>query len=265
MMERSLDESTEERLGRRLDEARRARTPIALLTAEVPDLTIDDGYRVSRSQLATRLAEGERIGGWKVGLMSAATRAQVGIDQPLLGYVLASTIHADGVELPAGEFIAPGAEAEVAFVMGKDLAGPGVSAAAAIAAIEGAIAALEIVDCRYPDYKFTGPDAAADNNCGAGAVLGNRLVPLRKLDLPLEGLVWEHGDRRVATATAAEVNETPLASVVWLANKIAQWGMGLRAGDVVLAGSIAKFIRLGAGESARARFTRLGTVSARLG
>jgi len=261
----TLDEKTVQRLGQRLDEARRTRKPIAPLTEETPGLTIDDGYRISRAQLAMRLVEKrERVAGWKVGLMSAATRAQVGIDQPLLGYVLASTIHADAVELPAADFIAPGAEAEVAFLMGRDLAGPGVSLGAAILAVEGAVAALEIVDCRYPDYKFRGPDAAADNNCGAGAVLGNRIVPLRELDLPLEGLVWEHGDRRVATATAAEVNGTPLASVVWLANKLGEWGLRLHAGDVVLAGSIAKFLRLGAGESARARFTRLGSVSVRV-
>jgi 2-keto-4-pentenoate hydratase len=259
---KTLDEPTVQHLGQRLDEARRTRKPIRPLTEELRELTISDGYRISRAQLASRAGEGERVGGWKVGLMRDATRAQVGIDQPLLGYVLASTIHADGAELPAGDFIAPGAEAEVAFLMGKDLAGPGVSLSTAILAIEGAIAALEIVDCRYPDYKFKGPDAAADNNCGAGAVLGNRVLPLRKLDLPLEGLIWEHGDLRVATATAAEVNGTPLASVVWLANKIAEWGLRLHAGDVVLAGSVTKFLRLNAGESARARFTNLGTVSA---
>lgn len=247
----------------RLERARETRRPIAALTSEAPGMTLEDGYQVQRALLRARTRAGERVVGWKVGLTSAAPRAQLGIDEPICGFVVASAVYPDGVAIETGRLIAPGAEAEIAFLMREELAGPGVTMNTALLAIEGVLPALEIVDSRYREWKFKGPDLAADNAAQAGIVVGGRTTALADLDLPLEGLVWEQNGQVVATATGAEVGGTPLTSVVWLANKLAEWGLSLHPGDIVLAGAVAKILRPRAGESVRARFTHLGCVSAR--
>lgn len=247
----------------RLQKARETATPVTPLSAEVGGLTMDDGYRVQRAQIEARTRSGERLAGWKVGLTSAAPRAELGIDEPIGGPIFASTIHPSGAAIDTARLIAAGAEAEIAFVMKDRLAGPGATLGTALLAIEGAFAALEIVDCRYREWKFKGPDAPADCGFGAGFVAASRVVPLADLDLPLEGLVWEQNGQIVATATGAEVGGTPLSSVVWLANKLAEWGMALQPGDVVSAGSLSRILRPRAGESVRATFTHLGSVTAR--
>lgn len=247
----------------RLDAARRTQKPIAALTEGARGMTLEDGYRIQRAQMRARVHAGERVVGWKVGLTSAAPRAQLGIDEPICGFVAASVVYADGAAIETGRLIAPGAEAEIAFLIRGELAGPGVTMNTALLAIEGALPALEIVDSRYREWKFKAPDLAADNAAQAGIVVGGRTMALADLDLPLEGLVWEQNGQVVATATGAEVSGTPLTSVVWLANKLAEWGLSLHPGDIVLAGAVAKILRPRAGESVRARFTHLGSVSAR--
>ncbi len=258
-----LDEATVQAFARRLEEARRTRRPIPPLTEEAPELSMADGYRVQRALLELRIGAGDRRAGWKVGLTSAAPRAQLGLTEPIAGQVLASAVYPDGAAIETGQLIAPGAEAEIAFLLGQELAGPGVSLAGALRAVEGAVPALEIVDCRYREWRFTGPDAAADNGLNAAIVVGTRPVPLADLDLAVEGLVWEHNGEVVATAAGAEVGGNPLTSVVWLANKLAEWGLTLRPGEIVLAGSLSKILRPRPGDTVRARFTRLGAGAAR--
>jgi 2-keto-4-pentenoate hydratase len=258
-----LDDATIQAFARRLEEARRTRRPIPPLTEEVPDLSVEDGYRVQRALIESRVHAGERVAGWKVGLTSAAPRAQLGLTEPIAGRVLASTVYPDGAAIDTGQLIAPGAEAEIAFLIGHELAGPGATLHGALLAVAGALPALEIVDCRYQEWRFRGPDGAADNGLHAGIVVGTRPMPLGDLDLGVEGLVWEQNGEIVATAAGAEVGGNPLTSVVWLANKLAAWGLALRPGEIVLAGSLSKILRPRPGDTVRARFTRLGSVAAR--
>jgi 2-keto-4-pentenoate hydratase len=153
-------------------------------------------------------------------------------------------------------------EAEIAFVMRRDLAGPGVTPAQALLAVEGALPALELIDFRFSGTP-SGTDLIADGVYANAIVLGVALSPLPGVDLALEGLVYEHNGAVVATNTAAEVLGNPLNSLTWLANNLGARGLGLRAGDVVMSGSISKLIRPGKGDSVRATYTRLGSVSAR--
>jgi 2-keto-4-pentenoate hydratase len=252
-----------EELAGRLATARERRAPVAALTAAHPALTVEDGYRIQRAQIEGRARAGDRVAGWKVGATTAAGRTQLGMDAPICGPIFASTVLPGGAAVETGGLIAPAAEAEIAFVMRARLAGPGVTVASAALAVEAAFAALEIVDSRYQDWRFTGPDAVADCSLSAALVVGPRLLPLRDLDLPLEGVVWELDGEVQGTATGAEVGGTPLWSVAWLANALAGRGLALEAGDVVSAGSLSKLLRPRAGQSVRATFTRLGAVAAR--
>jgi 2-keto-4-pentenoate hydratase len=149
-------------------------------------------------------------------------------------------------------------EAEVAFKMRTTLGGPGVTAASALPAVEGALAALEL-----PDFMFSGRPRAVDfvaNSVIANAiVLGTALTPLQGLDLAAEEVVCEDNGKIVGTYTAAGVMGNPLNALAWLANHLAGRGLLLKAGDIVMAGAIS-ILRPKAGDTVRASFAHLGSV-----
>jgi 2-keto-4-pentenoate hydratase len=153
-------------------------------------------------------------------------------------------------------------EAEVAFVMRTDLAGPGVTPPRALQAVEGAVPALELVDFRMSG-KLVASDLVADGVFGSAIVVGTMLTPVAHLDLALEGLVYELSGAIAATNTAAEVMGSPVNSLAWLANHLGARGLGLRAGDIVMSGSVSALLRPKAGDLVRATYTRLGSVSVR--
>src|SRR5882757_8902223 len=137
---------------RALYEARRTRVPIAPFTDEDPSLGMADGYAIQRELVPMLLADGDRIIGYKVGLTSKAMQTMIGVDSPDYGPVLASTVYRDGDDVPLNRFIQPKIEAEIVFVMGERLAGPGVTDDDARKAIGGAVAAMEIVDSRIENW-----------------------------------------------------------------------------------------------------------------
>jgi 2-keto-4-pentenoate hydratase len=208
------------------------------------------------------VARGERVIGWKAGFTNRATQEMFGTDQPVCGFLLGSGVYATGAEVPAGSFVGLAVEAEVALVMGRTLAGPGVTPPQALLAVEGAVPALELIDFRYAG-KLTAADAVADGVLARAVVLGAPLTDVTHLDLALEGLVYEVNGKIVATNTAAEVLGSPINSLAWIANHLGARGLALRVGDVIMTGSISIVLRPKAGDTVRARFTRLGMVSAR--
>ena len=225
-------------------------------------LTITQAYDVQDKVRQALVASGERVVGWKVGFTSRATQQAFATTEPAAAFLLGSGVYASGAEVPAGGFIGLAVEAEVALVMGRALAGPGVTPPQALLAVEGAVPALELIDFRYAG-KPTAIDAIADGVFAKAIVLGAPLTDVTHIDLALEGLVYELTGAVVATNTAAEVMGSPINSLAWLANHLGSRGLGLRAGDVVMTGSVSVLLRPKAGESVRARFTRLGSVSAR--
>jgi len=225
-------------------------------------LSREEAYRVQLGVLARYVAAGERQAGWKVGLTSKAMQAQQGVHEPVLGFLLSSGVFGSGDAVPVARFVAPGVEVEVAFLLKADLAGPGVTAASALLAVEGAMPSFELIDFRLSGTPRS-VDVIADGVYTNAIVLGRPLTPLAGIDLALEGVVFEQDGQIVATQTAAEVLGNPLVSLAWAANTLGRMGRGLRAGDIVLTGSISKVLRPVAGQSARASFTRLGSVSCR--
>jgi 2-keto-4-pentenoate hydratase len=247
----------------RLLEARSTRRAMAPLSEADSDLTIEQGYAIQDALRAELERRGERLIGWKLAFTSPAAQASLGVKEPAAGFLLSGQ-YAGGAEVSLGEFAGLGVEVEVAFRLRTKLVGPGVSAATATLAVEGAVAALEL-----PDFLFSGTPRAADfiaNSIHARAiVLGSPLTPLRGLDLAVEGVVYELNGEIVGTHTAAEVMGSPLNALAWLANHLETRGLSLKPGDVVISGSISKILRPKAGDTIRARFTRLGSVSVKVG
>lgn len=225
-------------------------------------LSLAEAYAVQDRLRETLVARGERVAGWKAAFTNAVMQQSYGTTEPVCAFLLASGVLGNGAAVAMSRFVSPVVEAEIAFVMRSDLAGPGVTPPRALRAIEGALPALELPDFRMTG-KLTGTDLVADGIFANAVVLGAGITPIANVDLALEGLVYELNGSIVATNTAAEVLGNPLHSVVWLANHLGGRGLGLAAGDIVMTGSISQLLRPKAGETVRATFTRLGSVSVR--
>lgn len=236
--------------------------PVALLTETLPDLTVDVAYAIQEAQIERRRAAGARLVGYKVGLTSAALRRRLGAGEPDYGHLLDDDVCAEPGPIETGRLFQPRVEPELAFVLGDQLVGPGVTEAAAACAVEAVVPALEIVDSRLAG-AVTLCDAIADNALLGGAVLGARSVPLGGIDLSGVGCRLALNGEVVETATGAAVLGSPLRAVVWLANALARRGAALERGHVVLSGAFTSPAPVGPGDVVEASFTGLGEVAAR--
>jgi 2-oxo-3-hexenedioate decarboxylase len=239
----------------RLAKARAGRAAVGSISAEIPEFDLATAYAVQR-QLR---AEAGPLAGWKLGVTSRAKQAQVGVHEPVRGFLAARDALDLGEPLPVAEHIQPRAEPEIVFVMGADLAGPAVTASAVLAATAGVAVGLEILDSRYRDYKFTMPDVVADNTSAGRFVVG-AAIPPSGLDLRLTGVLLELNGEVVATAAGAAALGHPAASVAWLVRSLAGENQGLRAGDIVLSGGLTAAVPVRAGDVVTATADRLGSV-----
>ncbi len=249
---------------RALYEARRTRQSIEPFTDADPDLGMADGYAVQQQLTAMLLAEGDRIAGYKVGLTSKPMQRMIGVDQPDYGPVLASTIYADGDAVPRGGFIQPKLEAEIAFMLGSALAGPGVSVLDARRAIAGMTAAVEIVDSRFADWRIKLADTIADLASNGAVAISSRIVPLDGQDPRLIGMVLTRQGELVDTAAGAAALGDPVKVVAWLANTLGEMGVAMEPGQLIMTGALHAAVPMQAGDVFRAEFDRLGPVTVRV-
>lgn len=262
-MTRTIDEATASALGERLYDAWRTRIPIPPLTAERPDLSPADAYAIQQVVVARRLAAGERIVGWKVGLTSKAMQDQLGVDQPDYGPILSGFMVPDGGTVEAASLIAPRVEAEIAFVLGAPLRGPGVSAVDVLRATEAVAPALEIIDSRIEAWRIRLADTIADLASSARVALGPYLTRPEGLDLRTIGVVLERRGEVVATGAGAAALGHPAAAVAWAANALGALGVTMDAGSIVMPGALHASVPAVAGDVFRARFDGLGAVTVR--
>lgn len=244
-----------------LYEARRTRVPIEPFTDSEPSLGMADGYAVQQELVRLLLADGDEIIGYKVGLTSKPMQKLIGVDSPDYGPVLASTRYADGGTVPLSAFIAPKVEAEIVFVLGAELRGPGVTTEQARAAIAGAVAGVEIVDSRIVDWRIKLADTVADLASNGALAVAEQVVPITDLDPRLIGMVLTRNGELVDTGAGAAALGDPVAVVAWLANVLGEHGIALLPGHLVMTGALHAAVPLAPGDVFRAEFDRLGTVS----
>jgi 2-oxopent-4-enoate hydratase len=241
--------------------AEATRQPISPLTVTYPDITIDDAYAIQAHNVERRVSQGAAVRGRKVGLTGIAMQRLLGVDEPDYGVLLADMFVEEGDAVETSALIAPRIEAEIAFLMEEPLEGPGVTVAAALRAIGGAMPSLELIDSRIADWKIGLTDTVADNASSARVVVGGHMVDPRSLDLRLTGLVLERNGEVVETGAGAAVLGNPVRCVAWLANKLAEFSDRLQAGDVVLAGALHRAVEVSPGDVFSARFDRLGSAT----
>jgi 2-keto-4-pentenoate hydratase len=250
---------------RALYDARRTRVPIPPFTDEDPTLGMADGYAIQRELIELLLADGDRIVGHKVGLTSKPMQQMVGVDSPDYGPVLASTIYRDGDTIPVSRFIAPKVEAEIVFVIGERLEGPGVTVTQAHAAIAGAVAAMEIVDSRIADWRIKLADTVADLASNGAMATSSRVVPLTELDPRLVGMTLTRNGELIDTGAGAAALGDPVAVVAWLANVLGGDGVALEPGHLIMTGALHAAVPMTPGDVFRAEFDRLGPITVRVG
>jgi len=256
-----MDKATIARYGDELYNALRSRTPVDPLTSREPGITIDDAYHISLHLLNRRLADGERVIGKKIGVTSKAVMDMLNVRQPDFGYLTDRMVFNEGQTVPLAALLQPRAEGEIAFILKRDLTGPGVTSAAVLAATECVMPCFEIVDSRIRDWKIKIQDTVADNASSGLFVLGDAAVSPRKVDLALAGMVLEKNGEIVGTGAGAASVGSPLNAVAWLANTLGAFGIPLKAGEVILSGSLAALVPVVPGDAMRVTIGGIGGCS----
>ncbi|WP_370864993.1 2-keto-4-pentenoate hydratase [Nocardioides agariphilus] len=247
-----------------LHHAMRTRQPIAPLTSpeSSSSLDVDDAYQIQQEMVRLILdADGGRPIGYKLGLTSKPMQEMLGVDQPDYAPVLSSMVFPDGHTVDLDRYIQPRVEAEIALVLGEDLTGPGVTPMQAWRAVDGAVAAIEMVDSRIQDWKIGLVDTISDLASSAATILASRVVPLDGWDPRLTGMVVSRNGRVADSGAGAAALGDPVGAVAWLANTLAPYGVTLEAGWFVMTGALHRAFPVEAGDVVRADFDRLGSVT----
>ena len=258
-----MDSNIIQTLGDNLYQALRSNSVIDPITNQYPDMTIEDAYAVQKRMIDRRVQDGEVIVGKKIGVTSRAVMNMLGVYQPDFGYMMDRMIVNEGESIAMSTLIQPKAEGEIAFLLKKDLMGPGLSNADILAATECVIPCFEIVDSRIRDWKIKIQDTVADNaSCGV-FVLGDSAVSPRKVDLSTCGMVLEKNGEIIATGSGAAAMGSPVNAITWLANTLGRLGVPLKAGEVVLSGALAAMFPCAAGDNFRVSIGGIGACSVR--
>lgn len=243
-----------------LFQAERQRFPIQPLSETYPSLTPAQAYAIQSALLALKQGAGVQVMGHKIGLTSKAMQQQLGVDQPDYGVLLNTMAVASGSTLAASDFIQARIEPEIAFWLAEDIKGPGVTAEQVLAATRGVSASLELVDSRVANWRITLVDTIADNASSARMIVSEQVVPVAGLDLDQVETVLARNGEPAGRGTGAAVLGHPAAAVAWLADKLAEFDVGLRAGQVVLPGAMCAAVSIAPGDAFEAIFTGLGAV-----
>ena len=234
-----MEQNTLHELADELFAALCEQTTVAPLTARHPELSIDDAYVISKRLLENRLSQGESLIGKKIGVTSKAVQNMLNVHQPDFGFLTDQMKFENKCEMPISRrLIQPRAEGEIAFILKDDLIGPGVTNEDVLDATEWVVPCFEIVDSRVEDWKIKIQDTVADNaSCGL-FLLGEGAVKPRDIDLVTCGMVVRKNGEVLSTGAGAAALGSPLNCVSWLANTLGRYDIPLKAGEIILSGSL---------------------------
>ena len=243
-------------------EAEKNRAPVEPIAEARPDLTLDDAYRIQEALVALHVAAGMTPFGIKVGSTSKAAQRRFKTTEPAIGALFLQRQIANGAAIDTARLIAPRIECEIAVRMAADLKGPGVTPEAAEAAIGSIMGAFEIIDARTKDWRIKGVELVADNAVNAGFVLGPER-PAKGLDAAGISVMFGREGDPPTYGTGGSVLGGPKFVIAWLADWMGQRGRTLKAGTVVLTGSLSEILPAAKGQRFNAQFDPVGDVSVR--
>ncbi|KAB5619742.1 MULTISPECIES: 2-oxo-3-hexenedioate decarboxylase [Pseudomonas] len=259
----NLSQATIAQLAEHLENAELKREAVAKITDAHPDMDWDDAYAIQDAIRARKQARGVRIAGLKMGLTSFAKMKQMGVTDPIHGFLTDYGSSLDGAAIDVDSLIHPKVEAEIAFVLKHPLKGPGVHVGDVLAATDFIVPAVEVIDSRYENFRFDLKSVIADNTSSARFVTGGRMSGVEGIDLKCLGVVLEKNGEVVATGAGAAVLGHPAQSVAMLANMLGAKGRELPAGTFIMTGGITEAIAVQAGDNVTVRYQHLGSVSMR--
>jgi 2-keto-4-pentenoate hydratase len=247
--------------------AERDLAPVDPLTETFPGIDVVDAYEIQLINIRRKITAGAWVRGHKVGLSSPVMQQMMGVDEPDYGHLLDAMVLAEDAPIPAAGYCYPRIEVEIGYVLGSALPSAGCTEADVLAATEYIVPSLELIDSRIRDWRIKLADTIADNASSAGVILGEaRRTPAelaaRGIDLANIEAVLYSGDEEIARGNTSAVLGNPTACVAWLARKVADFGVKLEAGHLILPGSCTRAIDARPGTAFRAEFAGLGTVTA---
>ena len=258
-----LDTATIARLAEHLETCQLQARDTLKITDEHPGMDWEDAYAIQDEILRRKLSRGARVVGLKAGLTSHAKMKQMGVTDPVFGFLVDEFVVAEGGEVKTAELIHPKVEPEICFVLKRALKGPGCHIGAVLAATDFILPGIEVIDSRYRDFKFDLKSVVADNTSASRFVIGGRALSPNGLDLRTLGVVLEKNGESVALGAGAAVLGHPAAAVAMLANHLGRRGQELPAGSLVLSGGITEAVAVKVGDAVSLRIQHLGQVSVR--
>lgn len=257
-----IDEETVLKIAQELIKAEDEGNPVDPISERF-DLTIEDAYKIQLKVIELKKKRGEKVIGKKIGLTSKRMQEALGVYQPDYGHITDRMIIEEDFPIRLSELIQPKIEVEITFVLKEDLEGPGVTTADVLSATKGVIPSFEVIDSRIKNWKIKIQDTIADNASIGRVILGSTLKDILGLDLRTVGVVVKKNGEIIQTAAGAAVLGSPVNSVAWLANKLSEYGVSLKAGEIILSGSLIAAIDIKKGDVVQAEFGNgLNTVTA---
>ncbi|WP_017727571.1 2-keto-4-pentenoate hydratase [Halalkalibacterium ligniniphilum] len=252
-----------ETFANQLLQAEKDREGTTALTEQNENFTTEDAYAVQLEIIRQKLEQGHNIVGKKIGLTSKAMQNLLGVNEPDYGHLLDNMVVENGGEVSFERVMQPKVEAEIAFVLKKDLKGPNVTALDVLQATDYILPSLEIVDSRVKDWKIKLQDTIADNASSGLYVLGGKPVRVDQVDIAQVGMVLFKNGEIINTGVGAAAMDNPANCVAWLANKLSQFDITLKAGEVILSGALSAAVNAEPGDIFTAKIAHLGEVSVR--
>lgn len=246
-----------------LAEAEKTRSSIPLLTARYPQMTVEDSYAVQKVWMKRGLESGRHLVGRKIGLTSRVMQVATGITEPDYGAIFADMVYDTGAVIPFDQYSNVRIEVELAFVLSQALSGPNVTLFDVLRRVEYVVPALEILSSRIEMQGRTIVDTIADNAAMGAMVVGGRPVAVDALDLRWVSALLYRNETIEESGVAAAVLDHPARGVAWLANKLAQHGTRIEAGEIILAGSFTRPMWVERGDTVMADYGPLGAITCR--
>jgi 2-keto-4-pentenoate hydratase len=238
-------------LAEKLDTAWRTRSPIPPITESEGITDVKIAYAIQTHWTDMRIKRGDKVVGRKIGLTNKAIQEQLKVNEPDYGTLWQSSFYEaknGSVTVPTSDFISPRIEGEIAFLIGKSLKAPGITAEQILDATEACALGVEIVDSRVADWKIKLVDTIADNASYGGFSLGPWDKAMPKSNLPDLAMSVLHNGVKAGEGVGSAVLGNPALSAAWLANKLLEFGISLEAGDIVISGALTKMVPIKAGD-----------------
>ena len=245
------------------------RKPVDPVTLTHAQMDMDDAYAIQQRWVDRKVEAGRKVIGYKIGLTSRAMQDAMKIDTPDYGVLLDDMWFDNGSEIQSADFIDPRIEVELAFVLKQRLQGDNLSVDDVLAATDYVVPALELIAARshrvHPESGYTRTvfDTIADNAANAGIIVGDQRVQPNELDLRWVGAMLYSNDIIEETGLAAGVLDHPARGICWIAKRFAPHGIALEPGQILLAGSFTRPIKVKAGDHIRADYGPLGEIQCR--